>query len=356
MKKLVIERNLIVKNLTALKNRAGAARIYAVLTGNAHGAGLVETAEVLADHGVTRFAVSDAKDAERLRKAGFVEQEVLFLRSTCDEEELERLMDLNVICTIGSSEAGMALNALAQKRSTVAEAHVQVDSGMGYGGFIAAEPDKILNAFRNLQHVAISGIYTQFQSASASEKQVAQQLEEFHQAVKFVQDAGCETGTVHAAGSFSTIHYDFSRMDGVRIGSALFGRCKRKRGDGLTKVGFCEASVEEIRWLPKGHTVGYEAPVRLRKPTRVATVAVGYQDGISITPPRKLTLRETLRRWLGKEQPTARVNGQKARIIGRVGAMETLIDVTELKCKVGDVAQLEIDPMYARGMEREWRG
>ena len=50
-----------------------------------------------------------------------------------------------------------------------------------------------------------------------------------------------------------------------------------------------------------------------------------------------------------------RVNGQKARVLGRIGAIETLVDVTDLKCSAGDLVHFDIDPMYARGMKREYR-
>lgn len=355
MKRLVIDAQAVVNNLEVMQERAGSAVIYAVLTGDAYGAGLLDMAKILSQRGVSRFAISEPGEAEALRKAGFVEEELLMLRSTVNREELEKLMDWNVVCSIGSAEAGMALNALAEGRSTVAEAHVQVDSGMGYGGFVAGEPDKILSVFQNLQNVAISGIYTQFQSSYTSEKAGAEQLVELHQVVEAVRKAGFETGIVHAAGSFSTIRYDFSRMDGVRIGSALLGRCKRTKDDGLQRVGFCEAAIEEIRWLPAGHTVGYEAPVRLKKPTRVATLAVGYQNGLGVAAPRPMGLRAALRRWRGKDLPGVRVGGQKAKVIGQVGAMETLVDVTNLKCAAGDLVQLELDPMFARGMPREVR-
>ena len=295
------------------------------------------------------------REAQALRKAGLVEEEILMLRSTANRSELEQLMDLNVVCSIGSVEAGMALNALAEGRSTVAEAHVQVDMGMGYGGLVLEEPDKILSLFQNLHSVAICGVYTQFNPTSRRKKAVEAPLEEFLKVVKWIQRSGFETGIVHAAGSFSALHFDCARLDAVRVGSALLGRCKRVKDDGLQKVGFCEATIEDIRWLPAGHTVGYEAPVRIKKPTRVATLAIGYQNGLGITGPQRGGLWALLRRWRGKEQPVVRLDNQRVRIVGRVGAMETLIDVTGLKCSPGDMVQLELDPLYAKGMSKVYR-
>ena len=354
MKRLVIDRQAVVNNLKTIRDKAGKAKIYAVLTGDAYGAGLLEMAGLLHQNGVTRFAVSEPSDAAKLRKAGLEEEEILMLRSTVNRQELEQLLDLNVVCSIGSSEAGMVLNSLAESRSTIAEAHVQVDSGMGYGGFVISEPDKILAVFQNLQNVAISGIYTQFQSSSTNEKAVAVQLDEFTQVVRQIQRAGFETGIVHAAGSFSTLRYDFARLDAVRVGSALLGRCKRVKNDGLQRVGCCEATIEDIRWLPAGHTVGYENPVKIKKPTRVATLAVGYQNGLSVSRPRQKGL---LARLFPKKNDdlAVRIDSQRAKVIGRVGGIETLIDVTGLKCSAGDWVQIELDPMYARDMPKEYR-
>ena len=355
MKVLVIDKQAIKKNISVLKKRAEKAAIYAVLTGDAHGAGLVEMAQLLRDEGIVRFAVSEAEDAAALRKAGLVEEEILMLRATTDREELERLLDLNVICTIGSADTGMALNGAAKERSTVVEAHIQIDTGMGFGGFLTDEVDKILSVYRNLPNVAVSGVYTQIHTARAKMHDVADQMDRFNQTVQAIQTAGFETGTVHAAGSYALMKYDFTRMDAVRVGSAFLGRCNRTKNDGLQKVGWGEAAVEDIHWLPKGHTVGNESKVKLKRPTRVAVLPVGYQNGFGVERERRQGLRAALRRWRSDGKRFVRIDGQKVRIIGRIGAIETVLDVTDVRCSAGDIAQFELDPLFTKGIKREYR-
>ena len=136
MRKLVIEKAAIRANMAVVRKRAAGAALYGVLTGDGGGAGLIPLARMLRDEGVGRFAVGSVEEAQELREAGFVEEEILMLRATVDREELERLVDLNVVCTISSVDTGLALNAVAENRSTVAEAHIQVDTGMGFGGFL----------------------------------------------------------------------------------------------------------------------------------------------------------------------------------------------------------------------------
>ena len=355
MRKLVIEKAAVKSNLAVIKKKAAGAAIYGVLTGDGGGAGIVPLAQLLRGEGIGRFVVSEVSEAEALRKAGLVDEEILMVRSTTDREELERLVDLNVVCTISSVDTGMALNALAENRSTVVEAHIQVDTGMGFGGFLVGEPEKILLAYRSLPNVALSGIYTQLHAARPNDPETAAQLEQFHTVLETIHAAGFETGTVHAAGSFALLHDERARLDGVRAGSAILGRCRRTRDDGLKTVGYGEVPLTEVRWLPRGHTIGTDKPLVLKKPTRVAVLPVGYQNGYGVSRPREAGFWAMFRRWRRDQRRTVRIGEQRAKLLGPIGATETVLNVTNLKCSAGDLAVIEIDPLFAKGFEREYR-
>ena len=355
MRTLVVDTAALKSNLEAIKSRAGRAAIYGVLSGDGGGTGIAQLADVLHSAGIRRFAVYDVEEAEALRKAGFVDEEILMLRSTVDRDELERLVDLNVVCTISSVDTGLALNALAENRSTVVEAHIQVDTGMGFGGFLAGEPEKILLAYRSLPNVALSGIYTQLHAVGKNHKEAAGQLQQFHRVLEAIHAAGFETGTVHAAGSYALLHYDFARLDAVRAGSALLGRCRRTPGDGLKTVGYGQAPLSEVRWLPKGHSVGAGKPVVLKKPTRVAVLPVGYLNGFGLERPREGGFWAAIGRWRRENRRTVRLGDQRVKIIGRIGATETILNVTDAKCAAGDLAVFDLDPAFARGFVREFR-
>ena len=357
MRTLVIEKALVKQNIDVIKDKAHGAVIYGMLSGDGGGAGTVPLAQLLRDEGITHFAVHEVEEAQALREAGFVEEEILMLCSTTDRELLEKLVDLNVVCTVSSVDTGMALNALAENRSTVVEAHIQVDTGMGFGGFLVSEPEKILLAYRSLPNVALTGIYTQLHGTAPRGLEASAQLEQFQQVLEAIHTAGFETGIVHAAGSYALLHYDFARMDGVRAGSALLGRCRRSEDDGLVKVGYGLAPLTEVRWLPKGHTVGSGRSVTLKRATRVAVLPVGYLNGFGVAerPWDNDTLWGVLRRWRRDRKRTVRIGGQKVKIIGSIGAVETVLNVTNLKCSVGDLVRFDIDPMYAQGFRREYR-
>ena len=352
MLQLVFDKAAIKQNIAAVKKRAGKALIYAVLVSDGYGAGLVELATLLRADGIGHFAVNEVSDARKLRKAGFVEEEILMLRSTTDPDELNELLDLNVVCTIGSYETGVALNALAEQRSTIAVAHVLVDTGMGLGGFLPSEPEKLISIYKYLSNVAIAGTYTQLYAAGGD---VNAQMELFQSTLDTLHSNALETGITHAAGSSTLMRSQGVQLDAVRVGSAFLGRCRRRKGDGLRNVCHAEATLDTVRWLPKGHTIGNLSQIRLKRPTRVAVISVGYQNGFGIEPDRGGGLLEWLRVRRARKKRYVFFQGEKVKLLGAIGAEETALDVTDFKCTAGDVVTFDVNPLFAKGMRRIFR-
>lgn len=350
VKQLVFDRATLKHNSAIIRQRAGNAAIFAVLVGDGYGAGLINLAQLLRDEGISRFAVDEPEDARQLRAAGFSDQPILMLRSTTDRQELETLLEQKAICTIGSYEAGTTLNAVAEAMSVRAEAHVLVDTGMGFGGFLPGEPQKLLSIYQYLPNVTISGTYTHLCSATHD---TTRQMESFQTVLDTLHAAHLEPGLVHAAGSSALMSATEACLDAVRVGSAFLGTCRRqKRGCGLQPVCRGEATLDTVRWLPKGHTIGNEVLTTLHRPTRVGILPVGYQHGFGIQRARKGGIWAFAKDWRAKHRRFVLINGKKARILGRIGALETAVDITDLKCSEGDTATFQIDAIFARGMPR----
>ena len=110
-----------------------------------------------------------------------------------------------------------------------------------------------------------------------------------------------------------------------------------------------------MRWLPKGHTIGADKPVVLKKPTRVAVLPVGYQNGFGVSWPRETGFWAMVRRWRKAKALTVRLGDQRAKVLGGIGATETVLNVTNLKCSAGDLATFDMDPLFAKGFVTEYR-
>ena len=363
MKAYIVESADVRKNLENIKKRAGSAAVIAVLKGNGYGLGLLEMASVCRDAGITRFAVTEIGEVRALREAGYEQEQILMLRPTADSDEIHQLLDLNATLTVSSQDDAAALNGIATQRGAIAEAHIKIDTGMGRYGFLPNELDKILSVYSYMDSIAVTGIYTHLHSAFCNKKQTYQQSADFQTVLKAITAAGYETGLAHISNSAALLRFPDLTMGAVRIGSAILGRLSFKGSYGLKRVGACEASIEELRWLPKGHTCGYGAAWKARKPTRVAVLSVGWYHGFGcemgndIFRPRDC-LRKILSGFKGlflRKAIYVTVNGKRCRVLGHIGMLHTVCDVTDVKCSLGDKAVLNINPLMLKGMDVVWR-
>ena len=119
---LVIEKEKLVHNINVLKKQIGT-KIIGVVKGDGYGLGLLDFAKVLRENGITMFAVCELWEARLLRENGFTE-DILLMRSTSVDSEVEEILNLSLIATVGSYEAAVLLNGLAQKQGKKARAHI----------------------------------------------------------------------------------------------------------------------------------------------------------------------------------------------------------------------------------------
>lgn len=363
MKAYVVEKEALSHNIELLQKMANGVPIWAVLKGNGYGIGVLPLARHLAEAGIDHFCVTEVREAELLRENGFEDDSILMLRSTGDPAELNRLMDLRVILTIGSWETACAINAIAAERADVVEAHLKIDTGMGRYGFLPDELDQLLPIFRYMPGLHVTGIYTHLHSAFCSQKATIAQAEAFQGVLDQLHAADCETGMAHMLNSAGLLKYPQYAMDGVRVGSAILGRVSVHGNFGLTRIGECQATVEELRWLPKGHSCGYGAGWTAKKPTRVAVFSVGWYHGFGVEMGNDLfrfrdCLRgvlRNLRQMIFKKHITVTVNGKKCRVLGHIGMLHTCVDVTNVPCAVGDPAVFDLKPLLLKGIEVVYR-
>ncbi len=356
MKGYIIEKDKLKNNIEAVKKRADGKVVYAVVKGNGYGLDFVRFARFLRDYGIDKFAVTEPSDAVRLRMAGFIDEEILVMRSVYDEKDVDDIIESRAVATIGSYNDAVLLSGIAEKHGEVVDAHIKIDVGMGRYGFLPSEFDKISSVFKFFAKINVTGVYSHLPCAFANAKKTQAQIDLFTETVKRLREAGLNPGCVHIANSSALFgKYDLSGTDAVRIGSAFTGRLISRGGTGLAPVGYGRCEVAEIRWLPEGHTTGYGSAYVAKKPTRVAVIPLGYADGFTISRERDLfRFRDKLRYILSdvklllkRKKLYVTINGKKAPVLGHVGMVHTTVDVTDIPCECGDDAIFEISPLYA---------
>ncbi len=364
MKAYYVETADLRKNMDTLVRRAGDSPLWAVLKGDGYGLGLEKMAELCRQSGIARFAVTEVSDVARLREAGFQDEQILMLRPTADSDEIRALLEHNAILTVSAQDNATVLNGIAAQLGIVAEAHVKIDTGMGRYGFLPSEMDKLLSVYAYMDGIAVSGIYTHLHSAFCNKKQTYAQVAQFEQVLDAIREAGYETGEAHLCNSSAFLRYgELAERYGVRVGSALLGRLSIKGSYNLKRIGVCEAAINEVRWLPKGHTCGYGAAWTARRPTRIAVIPVGWYHGFGCEKGRDIfRLRDQLRQIFSalkgiilRPSCTVWIGGKCCRVLGHIGMLHTVCDVTDVECRPGDKATLEINPLLCKGMDVIYR-
>ncbi len=359
MKSYVVDLGLLRENARVLMEKAGGAAVYGVVKGNGYGLGLLPMAEALWESGVRRFAVAEPWEARDLREK-YPEAEILMLRETRLEDELGELMAAGAVLTVGSRETAEKIAGMAPEPWPV---HVKIDTGMGRYGFLPEDLDGAAAVY-GMEGLRVRGIYTHFHSAFSEDGSANAQFAAFLQVLEGLKARGIEPGVRHCCNSSAFLKYPDMRLDAVRLGSAVLGRLSFSGDYGLTPVGWCEAQIEMIREIPAGHSVGYGASWTARRPTRIAVVGVGTYHGFD-APARgyPATVKECAIAVLGsvkalikKRTVCGELGGGQAPVIGFIGMVQTILDVTDVPCAVGDTVTLPIRPLAVKGLPITYRG
>jgi len=351
MKNLVVDLRVVRNNLRAIKDRSEGVTVIADLSANAGGMGLLPVAQFLRDEGIKNFAVSDPEDAKLLRQNGFEKghSQIMMLRSTADPDEIKELLAANVVCTAGSYDAAVAINGIAEANKVTADIQVIIDTGMGVYGFQPTELDKVAAIYKYMSNLNVVGTFTTFASSWRNKKLTVTQLDKFNDSLDKIIDMGYEPGAAHAIDSAALFKYEFELMDAVRVDTALSGRIPGKTIPGLSRVGYIEAGLEEVGWHPKGHTIGSEHGFVTKAATKIGILSVGYYHGFGVD--RYIVERSLFDIFRWRRRTTyVRINGQKANVLGSVGLLHTIVDVTNIDCTVGDIAVMDVDPVNVKGL------
>lgn len=357
----VVSRDKLSHNIEELKKQANGVPIWAVIKGDGYGLGAIKLAEILKEHGIDRFCVTELKEAQVLRENGFKKEQILMLRSVTDREEIAMLLDLGVILTVGSQQAAQTVERAAADRADVAEVHLKIDTGMGRYGFAPEEVEKITAVYREMKHLAVSGIYTHFNCAFCDDALTQREYQAFCGVLEQLHAQGIETGTAHCCNSSAFLKFPEMHLDGVRLGSALLGRIAFQTR--LRPVGYVETQIEELHELKKGQTTGYGAIWKAKRDSTIAILPIGWYHGLQVScqydrSRKRDCLRgvvSNLRAILRRPYVTVEVNGKTCRVVGAIGMLHCAVDVTGLNCQCGDRVTVQINPLHVKGIPIQYR-
>ncbi len=364
MTSFIIEREKLLSNAKEIISRAGDAEVFAVVKGNGYGFGTDEYIKLLFESGIRRFAVTDSDDAVKIKNMNLSDTDILMLRSTSIPEEIKKLIDNDIILTVGSLTAAQVANDVSQEVRKTCRVHIKINTGMGRYGFLPEDSNEMRSVFTDFPSVKVCGLFTHFSCAFKSETVTKKQLDTFLKVRDCLVSDGFDCGTVHFSNSAYLFGFGAPLGDAVRIGSAFTGRIANKPSDcKLFRVGYLKSHICEIQTLPRGSKIGYGSAYTAKKEIRTAVVPVGYADGFN-TEKVHDTYRfrdgiiyalSEIKRFLTKKAYYGKVGGKSCKILGHIGMTHTVLDITSVPCEVGDEVIFDVNPIYvSQNIPREY--
>lgn len=304
-------------NLRVLQRSAQGAAVWGVLKADGYGHGAKAVARTLERAGASGICVALLEEGIELREAG-IRVPVLVMGGYYGRAWGELLRhDLTpVVFDPGQIEA--LAEEVRYSGSEPIPVHVKVDTGMARLGVQPSELGKVGAALLRHPEVRLQGLMTHFACADRGEPEsIDQQLDRFDAATATLRSMGLAPDVRHAANSAGVLRSQRALLDIVRPGIALFGVSPALGlSTELRPVMRIRSEIVAVREVEPGMTVGYGATWSASRPSRIATLPMGYADGLS--------------RGLSNTGHVL-VRGKRAPIVGVVSMDMSMIDVTDVE-------------------------
>lgn len=295
-------------NIERIKKRSKGCDIMAIIKADAYGMGAVTIAKELSELGITIFGVSSLEEGIELRENG-IDSDILVLGGVFNDElKIAQKMRLQVAVTSLIQIKHIFENGLD------IQIHIKVDTGMGRVGFNVNEAKEVLQYCEN-NRVNIVGIYSHLSVADVLDNEskyyTEEQLKKFKCFEKFKK-----IKYIHILNSGGILNFSKSiKTNLVRAGIIMYGVYGAGIVPDMKRVFTLKSRILFVKKLLEDTDISYGRIGRGKKGDTIATVAIGYADG--------------LRRELSNKG-TVEIDGIKCRIIGRICMDMLMIKIPEI--------------------------
>jgi alanine racemase len=318
----VIHLDRLAHNLNLLQQAVGRRPLWPCIKANAYGHGAELVARHLVRLGYNTLGVADVPEAIALLDAGLHAKYLILSATLPEHAEAVVAYDCEpVVCTREVVEALGRRAAQAGKRVAV---HLKVDTGMGRIGIRPDEVAAFLNYCRAFPAVHVRGLMSHFPRADETDKAYSlAQIERFWRVVEETKDAGIEVR--HMANSAAILDLPASHFDAVRPGIAMYGLAPSReianpRVSELQPVLEWKTRIVFLKEVPEGTGLSYGHIFHTTRPSLIATIPVGYGDGLD----RRLS-----------NDLDVLVHGARCPQVGHITMDQSLVDVTALRGRIG---------------------
>lgn len=321
-----VEINLdsLAQNIIEIKKGIPAnKKMMGIVKADAYGHGATMIAKTMLASGVDAFGVSSVDEGLDLRAAKI--KAPILVVGAIPLWAVESAARYDIAFSIFNDEHLNACKDVFERTGLKPKVHVKLDTGMNRIGVRSEDGVAYIEKVRKADYLSFEGVFTHLASAEEPEE-TQKQVERWNNVIENIDTTGLLVHIQNTAGTFA---YDF-KSNMVRVGISLYGmypdlpetvnyKPKLKQVMGL------KGRITNIHEVKTGEGVSYCHKFVAYEPTRIATIPIGYADGVS----RKLS-----------NKICAVVNGEKIRQVGNITMDQMMFDLGDVEAKEGDVVTL----------------
>ena len=321
---LEINLNAISNNLNFFKSKLKpSTKIMVMVKAFGYGSGGFEIAKLLEHHKVDYLGVAFADEGISLKNAG-ITLPIMVLNP--ETTSFSAIIQYNLEPEIYSLKGLNAFLKIAEKQELTAfPIHIKLDTGMHRLGFEEKDIDELISTLRGNKLVSIKSILSHMATSDnlAHQDFAISQINLFEKlSSKIINELQIQP-IRHILNTSGISNFSQAQYDMVRLGIGLYGVSNDvQEQQYLENVGTLKSIISQIRWIQAGESVGYGRRFVANKRTKIATIPIGYADGIS-------------RHW-GNGIGFVTINNQKVTIVGSICMDMLMVDCTEISCNEGD--------------------
>lgn len=318
-------------NLTAIRHNLNFYRsklkpetkIMVMVKAFGYGHGSVEIAKLLEHEKVSYLGVAFADEGIALRKAG-IKTNIIVMNPEISAFSAMIAYDLEPEI-YSMRELHAFLQIVRGKNGYQYPIHIKVETGMHRHGFLSQELDDLIEILKQTNVVEVKSIFSHLSSSDipAYEDFTLDQIALFKKNSLYIKEQLAIEPILHILNTSGIYQYAMHQMDMVRLGIGLYGIGNDKEEmKELRNVGTLKTRIMQVKEIEAEESVGYGRRFRATRTTKIATVPIGYADGIH-------------RVW-GSSGGYVLIKAKKAPITGAICMDMLMVDVTEVPCKEGD--------------------
>ncbi len=328
LNRVEISRSALIHNFQVCRRLAGSAAIMPLVKADGYGHGMIDCARIFAGQGAAAFGVAEAVEGLRLREAG-ITQPILVLAGVIPQT-LPLIVEARLTPVVLEPSILPELSRLAGGQGAAIGLHLKLDAGMGRQGVLPIDFLDMVRAVEADPHLRLDGVMAHFPLADDRQSSnSAEVLQTFLATTAALADCVPGKYCLHLANSGGLFYVAGARLDMVRPGIALYGCYPDGLAGRITAlppllrpVMRFSTRIIQVRQIPAGSGLGYWHLFTTLRPSTIAVLSVGYEDGY-------------LRALSNRAQVL--IGGCRAPVVGRISMNLTLVDVTDLpEVRVGD--------------------